>query len=156
MTDDIRMIYLLNWIIIYSYVTLMFPKRMRTIETTIIITKSNFERKLSSLSNLPIFVRASREFIDILVSFPVYITIARIFPEASTVLAQSVFSSLSDYLMMSPFGSFSLSSPENSYIFSIGSDKMTEALVGIKSCDLNLDWMLLIEFRSFQSVSPSN
>jgi len=33
---------------------------------------------------------------------------------------------------------------------------MTEALVGIKSCDLNLDWMLLIEFRSFQSVSPSN
>ena len=78
----------------------MFPKRMRTIETTIIITKSNFERKLSSLSNLPIFDRASREFIDILVSFPVYITIARILPEASTVLAQSVFSSLSDYLMI--------------------------------------------------------
>ena len=110
MTDDISMIYLLNWIIIYSYVIgpLMLPKRMRTIETTIIITKSNFERKLSSLSNLPIFDRASREFIDILVSFPVYITIARILPEASTVLAQSVFSSLSDYLMISPLGSFSL------------------------------------------------
>ena len=35
-----------------------------------IITNNNFDKKFNSLSNLPIFVRASREFIDILVSLP--------------------------------------------------------------------------------------
>lgn len=68
-----------------------------------IIKKSNFDKELTSISNLPILDLGYLEFIAILVSFPEYTTIPKIFPEAKTVLAHKVFSNFNDYLITSPF-----------------------------------------------------
>jgi hypothetical protein len=62
-----------------------------------IMTKRTLERWLISLSNLPILVRCSLEFIVDLVYLPVKITIPIICPAANTVLAQAVLSKDSDY-----------------------------------------------------------